>query len=81
MTPGRPHTTQHVLWVPNNLAVALADCTLNRPDNSDVLSQGATAGPEKEETAADSEAATGPADDSKTGPADDSKTSAAGCSD
>ena len=75
MTPGRPRTVQRVLWVPTNLTVALADC-------SDVLSQDkAAAVPEKEETAADSEAATGPADDSKTGPADDSKTSAAGCSD
>ena len=72
MTPGRPRTTQRVLWVPTNLTVALADC-------SDVLSQDTT-GPEKEETAADNEAATGPADDSKPGPAGDGQTDAAGCS-
>ena len=79
MTPGRPLTSQGVLWVPTNLTVALADCTLSRQDRSDVLSQDKTAGPEKEETAADTEAATGPAVDNKAGPADDSQTGVAGC--
>ena len=59
MTPGRPLTSQGVLWVPTNLTVALADCTLSRQDRSDVLSQ--------DKTAADTEAATGPADESQTG--------------
>lgn len=71
MTPGRPLTSQGVLWVPTNLTVALADCTLSRQDRSDVLSQ--------DKTAADTEAATGPAVDNKAGPADDSQTGVAGC--
>ena len=74
MTPGRPRTAQRVLWVPTNLTVALAGC-------SDVLSQDkAAAVPEKGETAADNEAATGPADDSEAGPAGDGQTDAAGFS-